>query len=82
MRTNKQTKTPNITPAALQTREAAIYLNISRMSLKRLAYKGILHPNRALGRLLWPIKQLDAFLNDPCRTCGTTIGKKGRAALR
>jgi hypothetical protein len=47
------------------------------LSLKRLAYRGILFPNCALGRLLWPIKQLDDFLADP-RTCAATAFKKER----
>jgi hypothetical protein len=57
--------------AALQTREAASYIGVSELTLKRLAYRGLLNPNRALGRLLWPVKQLDAFLADP-RTCDAT----------
>jgi hypothetical protein len=62
--------------AALQTAEAAQFLGISRLSLKRLAYKGILFPNRALGRLLWPVAQLQDFLADPTRTCPATVFKK------
>jgi hypothetical protein len=34
------------------------------LSLKRLAKKGILRPNRITDRLLWPISQLDALLNN------------------
>src|SRR5262245_60412071 len=51
--------------AAFQTREAASYIGVSCLTLKRLSYRKILHPNRATGRLLWPIKQLDEFLLDP-----------------
>jgi hypothetical protein len=60
--------------AALQSVEAAKYIGVSVLTLKRLAYRGILQPNRCLGRLLWPIKQLDAFLLDP-RTCAATTRK-------
>jgi hypothetical protein len=33
--------------AALQAREAALYCGVSVLTLKRLAYRGLLHPNRA-----------------------------------
>jgi hypothetical protein len=61
--------------AALQTAEAAQYISVSILTLKRLAYRGILNPNRALGRLLWPVRQLDEFLADP-RTCPATVRRK------
>jgi hypothetical protein len=92
MKTNASTHRPYHRPqavylpmpakAALQTREAAEYLSISQLSLKRLAYRGILHPNRALGRLLWPIRQLDEFLADPTRACAATALKKARKSPR
>jgi len=59
----------------LQSRDAAAYCGVSVLTLKRLAYRGLLHPNRATGRLLWLIKELDQFLLDP-RTCPATTSKK------
>jgi hypothetical protein len=60
---------------ALQSREAAAYCGVSVLTLKRLAYRGLLHPNRATGRLLFLIQELDQFLRDP-RSCPATTSMK------
>jgi hypothetical protein len=75
---------PLLPRAALQTREAAAYVGLSILTLKRLSYRGLLHPNRATGRLLFSIKELDEFLIDPRNSemrvhRMTSLEKKGRS---
>jgi len=50
---------------ALQTAEAANYIGLSKGTLKALARKNLLHPNRVTGKLLWLVDELDAFLTSP-----------------
>jgi Helix-turn-helix domain len=47
---------------ALNLRDAARYLSLSEMSVRRLVYDGRLRPNRAVRRLIFPIVELDRFL--------------------
>ncbi len=41
--------------------EAAESLSVSTMSIRRLVGRGLLKPNRALGKLLFPATELDRF---------------------
>lgn len=50
---------------ALQTAEAANYVGLSKGTIKALARKNVLHPNRVTGKLLWLVDELDAFLESP-----------------
>lgn len=49
-------------PGALKIREAAEYLSISQISLRRLICRGLIKPNRSLRHLLIPVVELDRFL--------------------
>lgn len=49
---------------ALKLREAANYLAVSPMSVRRLIERGLIKPNRALRHILIPIGELDRFLAD------------------
>jgi hypothetical protein len=60
---------PNTAPAptrgALKLTEARQYLGgISIPTIHRLIHRGLLKPNRSLRHLLFPVKELDRFLND------------------
>jgi excisionase family DNA binding protein len=47
---------------ALKLSDAAKYLSVSRISVRRLIARGLLTPNRSLRHLLFPIAELDRFL--------------------
>jgi excisionase family DNA binding protein len=51
-----------VSPRALKLRQAASYLNVSTVSIRRLITRGLIKPNRALRHLLIPISELDRFL--------------------
>jgi len=59
------TERPTAAPTgALKLREAANYLAVSPMSVRRLIERGLIKPNRALRHILIPIGELDRFLAD------------------
>jgi len=47
---------------ALKLKQAATYLAISPISVRRLIQRGLIKPNRALRHILIPIEELDRFL--------------------
>jgi excisionase family DNA binding protein len=47
---------------ALKLAEAARYLGISQISVRRLIERGLLRPNRNLRHLLFSLEELDRFL--------------------
>jgi excisionase family DNA binding protein len=49
---------------ALQIKPAAEYLGVSVMTVKRLVSRGLLRPNRSLRHLLFPIWELNRFLDN------------------
>ena len=49
---------------ALKLKEAADYLAVSPISVRRLIRRGLIKPNRALRHILIPIGELDRFLGD------------------
>jgi hypothetical protein len=53
-----------IIPNAYKLRDAAAYLSISSVSLRRLIARGLITPNRALRHLIIPIPELDRFLGN------------------
>jgi excisionase family DNA binding protein len=53
---------PQISPQALKLRQAADYLGLSTISIRRLIKRGLIKPNRALRHILIPISELDRFL--------------------
>jgi excisionase family DNA binding protein len=53
---------PSVTAAALKLSEAARYLNISESSVHRLLRRGEIKGNRKLGRWLFSIENLEAWL--------------------
>jgi excisionase family DNA binding protein len=55
---------PFVPVAALQLPEACRFLNISESSLRRLLQRGQIKGNRKLGRWLFPIENLKAWLNE------------------
>jgi excisionase family DNA binding protein len=54
--------TPGITPRALKLKQAAEYLKVSPVSIRRLIKRGLIKPNRALRHTLIPLAELDRFL--------------------
>jgi len=56
---------PTSAPAgALKLKDAANYLAISPISVRRLIERGLIEPNRALRHILIPIGELDRFLGE------------------
>jgi excisionase family DNA binding protein len=53
---------------ALKLREAAAYLSLSETTLLRLVKRGFIAPVRVTRHLLFSIKELDHFLDDPQNT--------------
>jgi excisionase family DNA binding protein len=51
-----------ISPRALKLKQAAEYLGVSPVSIRRLIKRGLIKPNRALRHTLIPIAELDRFL--------------------
>jgi hypothetical protein len=51
-----------VSPRALKLRQAANYLGVSQISVRRLIRRGLIKPNRALRCLLIPIAELERFL--------------------
>jgi Helix-turn-helix domain len=47
---------------ALKLRDAADYLSLSAISVRRLVDRGLLKPNRATRHILFPISELNRFL--------------------
>jgi excisionase family DNA binding protein len=58
---------PNLR-GALKLREAARYLGLSERTLLRLIKRGFIAPIRVTRHLLFSIRELDRFLNDPGNT--------------
>lgn len=49
-------------PGALKLKSAARYLSLSAPTLHRLINRGLLKPNRSTRHLLFPMRELDRFL--------------------
>jgi hypothetical protein len=47
---------------ALKVKDAANYLGVSPISVRRLIERGLIKPNRALRHVIIPISELDRFL--------------------
>jgi excisionase family DNA binding protein len=47
---------------ALKVKDAAGYLGVSPISVRRLIQRGLIKPNRALRHVLIPLSELDRFL--------------------
>lgn len=57
-----ETLLPANCKGALQLKAAAAYLDCAEITVRRLVKRGLLRPNRAIKRLLFPIKELNRFL--------------------
>jgi excisionase family DNA binding protein len=51
-----------VSPRALKVSQAASYLGVSTISIRRLITRGLIKPNRALRHLLIPVAELERFL--------------------
>jgi len=49
---------------ALKVRDAADYLDLSRITLMRLVERGLIRPNRATRHLLFSVEELQRFLRE------------------
>lgn len=49
---------------ALKLKEAAKYLSVSPISVRRLIQRGLIKPNRSLRHILIPVAELDRFLRE------------------
>jgi excisionase family DNA binding protein len=49
---------------ALKLKPAANYLSVSVPTMHRLVKRGLLKPNRATRHLIFPVSELDRFLNE------------------
>jgi excisionase family DNA binding protein len=54
------TSTPVV--GALKIRDAARYLSVSTITVRRLITRGLIKPNRALRHILISVDELDRFL--------------------
>jgi hypothetical protein len=54
---------PRVTPGVVKLREAASYLGIFPVSVRRLIKRGLIKPNRALRHVLISLAELDRFIN-------------------
>jgi excisionase family DNA binding protein len=45
-----------------QLKQAAEYLGLSKITVRRLVERGLLKPNRSVRHLLFPVKELNRFL--------------------
>jgi DNA-binding transcriptional MerR regulator len=50
------------TPVALKTVDAARRLNLTPKTIRSLVQRGLLKPNRATRHLLFPVAELDRFI--------------------
>jgi hypothetical protein len=55
---------PRVSPRALKLRQAANYLDVSPVSIRRLIKRGLIKPNRSLRHVIIPISELDRFLGE------------------
>jgi excisionase family DNA binding protein len=53
---------PQVSPQALKLKQAAEYLGLSTVSIRRLIKCGLIKPNRALRHILISVAELDRFL--------------------
>jgi excisionase family DNA binding protein len=58
----KTTFLPPTLRGGFQLHEAAEYLGVSPITVRRLVYRGLLKPNRKIRHLLFPVKELNRFL--------------------
>jgi hypothetical protein len=58
----------NVKGALQGFRKAAHYIDVKPITLRRLVKRGFIRPNRALRTPLFPIAELERFLNDPANT--------------
>jgi hypothetical protein len=47
---------------ALKLKDAAVYLGVSPISIRRLIKRGLLKPNRSLRHIIIAVEELDRFL--------------------
>lgn len=59
----RTTSLPPTLRGGLQLRQAAEYLGLSRITVRRLVQRGLLKPNRSVRHLLFPVKELNRFLD-------------------
>jgi excisionase family DNA binding protein len=57
--------TNEVEVSALKTKQAAQRLNLSEKTIRSLVQRGLLKPNRQTRHLLFPVEELDRFLNTP-----------------
>jgi excisionase family DNA binding protein len=53
---------PQVSRQALKLKQAAEYVGLSTVSIRRLIKRGLIKPNRALRHILIPVSELDRFL--------------------
>lgn len=58
-----ESTSPTIQRGALKLRQAAEYISVSPITVRRLVERGQLKANRATRHLIFPIRELDRFLN-------------------
>ena len=58
------TAQPSNSIGALKLKQAARYLSVAPITLRRLIERGLIKPNHATRHLLFPIRELDRFLNE------------------
>jgi hypothetical protein len=58
----KTTSLPPTLRGGFQLKEAADYLGVAPITVRRLMQRGLLKPNRKIRHLLFPVKELNRFL--------------------
>ena len=56
------TSLPPTLRGGFQLKQAADYLGLSKITVRRLVHRGLLKPNRSVRHLLFPVKELNRFL--------------------
>jgi len=59
---DKTTSLPPILRGGFQLKEAADYLGVSTITVRRLVQRGLLKPNRKIRHLIFSVKELNRFL--------------------
>lgn len=69
------------TELAVKTAEAARRLSVTPKTIRSLVERGLLRPNRATRHLLFPLAELDRFLNEASPDCEAAKAKSDSHSL-
>ncbi len=72
--------------SAVKTAQAALRLSVTPKTIRSLVARGLLRPNRATRHLLFPVAELDRFLNEslayePAKAKPANVGEHNLGSL-